>query len=72
MEELKILLAPDKEHQKVLPNVPIAGFCNGKSLKDHLVRSSLPALNDTLGSEPCGKRKYQKNYKKLPETANLL
>ena len=59
LEELQILLAPDKEHQKVFPNVPIVGFCNGKSLKDHLVRASLPILNQTLGSESCGKRNCQ-------------
>ena len=59
MEELQILLAPGKEHQKVFPNVPIAGFRNGKSLKDHLVRASLPILSNTLGSEPCGKGNYQ-------------
>ena len=56
-EKLQILLAPDKEHQKVFPKVPIVGFRNGKSLKDHLVRVSLRILNQTLGSEPCGKRK---------------
>ena len=39
LEELQILLAPDKEHQKVFPNVPIVGFRNGESLKDHLVRA---------------------------------
>ena len=38
--------------------IPI-GFCNGKSLKDHLVRVSLPILNNTLGSELCGKRNCQ-------------
>ena len=59
LEELQILLAPDKEHQKVFPNVPIVGFRNGKSLKDHLVRASLPILNNTLVSEPCGKRNCQ-------------
>ena len=59
LEELQILLVPDKEHQKVFPKVPIVGFRNGKSLKDHLVRASLPILNQTLGSEPCGKRNCQ-------------
>ena len=59
LEELQILLAPDKEHQKVFPNVPIVGSRNGKSLKDHLVRASLPTLSDTLGSEPCGNRNCQ-------------
>ena len=50
LEELQILLAPDDEHQKVFPNVPIVGFRNGKSLKDHLVRASIPILNQTLPS----------------------
>ena len=50
LKELQILLAPDKEHQKVFPNVRIVGFCNGKSLNDHLVRVSLPSLNNTLVS----------------------
>ena len=60
LEELQILLAPDKEHHKVFLNVPIVGFRNRKSsLKDHLVRASLPIFNNTLGSEPYGKRNYQ-------------
>ena len=41
------------------PNVPIVGFRNGKSLKDHLVRASHPIFNHTLGNEPCEKRNYQ-------------
>ena len=59
LAELQILLAPDKEHQKVFRNVPIAGLHNGNSLKDHLVRISIPVLNGTLDSEPCGKRNCQ-------------
>ena len=59
LEELQILLAPDTEHQKVFPNVRIVGFWHGKSLEDHLVRASLPILNNTLGSDPCGKRNCQ-------------
>ena len=59
LEELQVLLAPDKQHQKVFSNVPIVGFHNGKSLKDHLVRASLPILTQTLGSESCGKRNCQ-------------
>ena len=59
LEELQILLALDKEHQKVFPNVPIVGFRNGKSLKNHLVRASLPILNHTLGCERCEKRNCQ-------------
>ena len=56
MEELQI---PDDKHQKVFPNVPIAGFCNGKRLTDHLVKASLAILNNTLGSEPCGETNDQ-------------
>ena len=56
MEKLQILLAPVKEHQKVFPSVPIVGFRNGNSLRDHLVRASFPFPNYFLGSEPCGKR----------------
>ena len=34
MEELCILLTPNKENKKVFPNVPVIGFRNGKSMKD--------------------------------------
>ena len=40
LQELHLLLAPDKEHKKVFPDVPVAGFRNGKSLKDYLVRAA--------------------------------
>ena len=33
----QILLAPDKEHKNLLPELPILGFRNGKSLKEYLV-----------------------------------
>ena len=46
----------DKEHQKVFPNVPIVGFCNGKSLKYYLVRVALPRTNETERCKPCGKK----------------
>ena len=55
MEELHILLTPNKEHKKVFPNVPVIGFRNGKSLKD-LVRATLPKLNESGRCEPCGKK----------------
>ena len=44
MEELHILLTPNKEHKKLFPNVPVIGFRNGKNLKDFLVRAKLPNL----------------------------
>ena len=55
MEELQILLAPDKEHKKVFPEVPIVGFRNGKTLKDCILRAALPKTDNVGGSEPCGK-----------------
>ena len=56
MEELHILLTPNKEHKKVFPNVPVIGFRNGKSLKDFLVRVTLPKLNESGRCEPCEKK----------------
>ena len=50
-EEWQIPLVPEKEHQKLFPNVTITGFCNGKSLEDHLVRALLSILNSTWGTE---------------------
>ena len=44
-------LSPNKEHNKVFPNVPVIGFRNGKSLKDFFVTATLPKLN-----EPCKKK----------------
>ena len=49
-------LAPDKEHKKVFPDVPVVGFRNGKSLKDYLVRATLPKANETGRCEPCRKK----------------
>ena len=45
LDELQILLAPDKEHKKVLPEISMVGFQNGKRLKDYL--ATLPKM-DTL------------------------
>ena len=56
LQEHHLLLAPDKEHKKVFPDVPVAGFSNGKSLKDYLVRAALPKTNETGRCEPCGKK----------------
>ena len=56
MEELHILLTPNKEHKKVFPDVPVVGFRNGKSLKDYLVRAKLPKLDESRRCEPCGKK----------------
>ena len=58
MEELHILLTPNKEHKKVFPNVPVIGFRNGKSLKDFLVRATLQKINGSGRCEPCGKKTF--------------
>ena len=55
LEELEIFLARDKEHKKVFPEVPVVRFRNGKTLKDYLVRTALPKMDNVVGSEPCGK-----------------
>ena len=70
MEELHILLTPNKEHKKVFPNVPVVGFLNGQSLKDYLVRAKLPKIDDSGRCKPCGKKNClvgdgQKHAKKL-------
>ena len=53
LEELQFFLAPDNEHKKVFPEVPIVGFRNYKSLKDYLERAALPKMYNARGSEPC-------------------
>ena len=59
LQELHILLTPNKEHKKVFQDIPIVGFRNGKSLKDHLVRAKLPNVEITERSESCGKGNCQ-------------
>ena len=58
-QELHILPTPDKEHKKVFQDILVAGFRNGKSLKDHLVRAKLPNVEITGRSESCGKGNCQ-------------
>ena len=53
MEELHILLTPNKEHKKVFPDVPVVGFRNGKRLKGCLVRAKLSKLEESGRCESC-------------------
>ena len=53
-----MLLAADKEHKKVFPDVPVVGFCNGKSLKDYLVCNSIRTTT-TFTTEACEVFKIQ-------------
>ena len=56
MKELHILLTPNKVHKKVFPNVLVIGFLNDKSLKDFLVRATLPKLNESGRCELWGEK----------------
>ena len=53
LKELHLLLTPDQAHKRVFSEVPIIGFKNAKSLKDHLVRAVLPQLDREGRSKPC-------------------
>ena len=44
LEELHILLGPDKKRKKVIACIPRFGFEIGESLKDDLIRSILQNL----------------------------
>ena len=50
---LHVVLARDKDHKKVFPEVPIIDFKNNKNLKSYLVRTALPGINDVGRCEPC-------------------
>ena len=53
LKDLHLLLTPDQAHKKVFSEVPIIGFKNAKSLKDHLVRAVIPQLDREGRSKPC-------------------
>ena len=55
LQELHILLTPDKEHKNVFQDILSVGFRNGKSLKDHLVRAKLLNVEITGGLNHVGK-----------------
>ena len=57
LAELHLLLTPDVAHKAVFTNVPIIGFKNDRSLKDHLVRAVLPKVDAEGRSKPCGGKK---------------
>ena len=57
LEELHLLLTPDERQRKVFTDIPRIGFKNGKSLKDHLVRSVLPKIDVACNSGPYGRKR---------------
>ena len=56
LKELHVILACDKGHKKVFPEVPIIGFKNNKNLKSHLVRAALPDINEVGRCKPCARK----------------
>ena len=56
MEGLHILLTHNKQHKRVFLNVPVVGFRNAQSLKDYLVRSKLPKLEESGKCESSEKK----------------
>ena len=56
MEELHIILTPNKEHKKAFLHVPAVGFQNSKSLKDYLVGAKLYKFEESGRCDPCGKK----------------
>ena len=49
-KELHVIVACDEDHKQV----PIIGFKNNKNLKSHLVRATLPDINEVGRCTPCG------------------
>ena len=47
LQELNLLLAPDKEYKKVFPNESVVAFRNSKNVKDMFFRVVLPKINET-------------------------
>ena len=56
LQELHILLTPDKEHKNVFQDIPVVGFRNGNSLKDRLVKAKLPKFEKQEGLNHVAKR----------------
>ena len=54
LKELHVILACNEDDKKVFPEVPIIGFKNNKNLKSHVVRATLPDINEVGRCEPCG------------------
>ena len=53
LAELHYFLTPDVAFKAVFTNVPIIGFKNGRSLKDHLFRAMLAKVDTKGRSRQC-------------------
>ena len=54
LKELHIILASDEDHKKVFAEVPNLGLKKNKNFKSHLVRATLPDINEVGRCKPCG------------------
>ena len=54
LKELHIILASDEDHKKVFAEVPNLGLKKNKNFKSHLVRTTLPDINEVGRCKPCG------------------
>ena len=55
LSEIHLLLAPDREHEKVFEKVTITGFIRAKSLRDILARAKVAPLEKKKGfCRSCG------------------
>ena len=62
LAELHLSLTPDVAHKAVFTNVPIIGFKNDRSLKDHLVQAVLPKLMQKADPNRVGERNVLVRY----------
>ena len=62
LAELHLLLTPDVTNKGVFANVPIIGFKNYRSLKNHLVCAMLPKVDAEGRSKPCGGKNVLVRY----------
>ena len=56
--ELQLLFIPDVAHISVFTNIPIIGFKNDMSIKNHFLCSVLPKADAEGRSKPCGEKKH--------------
>ena len=54
---MHVILAPDDKHKEVFLDVLLIGFKNDKILRDHLVRSRLPDIEETGMSKSSGRKR---------------
>ena len=72
LKDLHLLLTVGQAHGRVFSDVPIIGFKNAKSLKDHLLRAALPQLDREWISKPCeGANRLCEVCESLKNTTNF-